>query len=296
MIEHQFFTLVRCASAPKDLTALSSFIEAGFNINTPGAGGETALMIACRYNQHPFITRFLLQNGADVSFRNHQGDTAMTRLGLSPASLKAIGINIKNLIKYGADINEINNFKQSALHKTLFNSTNPKIADIFLKNGANPHLKDSNGISFFIKICQSAHSPSVIKQCLTQFSCPPEALHFILLNKDLLRFQNGWCPSNFEKLICDLIRKGANINHQDNLGMTPIMQLCQQNINKIKTNSQISFLEKITTSANLSNIAQIIKILIQNGARTSIQNAKGQNIFEICSSNPILMSALKKQS
>ena len=103
----------------------------GINVDTPDAGGETALMVAVRKNLLQ-ITKMLLERGADVNKKDNRGRTALMKVkyddvamvnaliekakinemdydgntALSHYVAYPVGIDyIKTLIEKGADVN-----------------------------------------------------------------------------------------------------------------------------------------------------------------------------------------------
>ena len=94
------------------------------------------------YKGFHFVTRLLLENGANVNAKDIHGKTA-----LHMASIWDLD-TVKHLLKCGADPNIQDDEGMTALHYTEENAADA-IAEWLIKNGADPYIKNKEGKTFF---------------------------------------------------------------------------------------------------------------------------------------------------
>lgn len=125
---------VQCAKRVKTL------IKMGASPNAKDASNTTALHYAGKHHK-PITVNMLIDLGADVSAKNYNGNTPLM-FALSEgdnASLECVRV----LINRGADVNDRNKYKQTALHLAALGSVD--VATFLLCNGADVFAEDHNG-------------------------------------------------------------------------------------------------------------------------------------------------------
>ncbi|MFC3161422.1 ankyrin repeat domain-containing protein [Chryseobacterium arachidis] len=113
----------------------------GANINqkSEGFGGVSPLTEAL-WQTNLEITKYLVENGADVNIQRDNGETALLVAVWNEKNLNAVDL----LIQKGADVNQTNDDKQTPLLKAIqYNLYD--IAVLLLKNGASTDVKDFYG-------------------------------------------------------------------------------------------------------------------------------------------------------
>ena len=124
------------AAGYKETVAL--FLKAGTDINTRGAQGETALMLAA-VNHNIDLLKFLVRNSSDVNARNNDGYTAL----MFVASQRDVEV-AEFLIAKGADMNTQNNNGETTLMLSVLHS-HIEMTKILIEKGADVHIKDNKG-------------------------------------------------------------------------------------------------------------------------------------------------------
>ena len=271
---------------------LEELLAQGVDINEFGQCGRTPLMAACRLNAEPAIIHFLIQHGADVKKRSKEGETALIMLGRSQKSSPNVDEILRMLIEQGADINEYDNDGYTGLYNATLNLSNPSIIDVFLQNGADMWQSNSKGVTPAERICLSAKDVALVKKCLSNAIDIEYMFHLFINNARMARFSDGWNREGVEECIKAFMQKGLNINAQDCEGMTPLMHFCKNNSKDIPTPEKACFFEKLKYHPSLDTVAEVIKILITNGAKTNLKNLQGLTAFDLCNNKKELLDAL----
>jgi ankyrin repeat protein len=124
------------AAGYKETVAL--FLKAGTDINTRGAQGETALMLAA-VNHNIDLLKFLVKNTADVNAKNNDGYTAL----MFVASQGNVEV-AEFLIAKGADMNTQNNVGETALMLSVLHS-HIGMTKMLIEKGADVHVRNIKG-------------------------------------------------------------------------------------------------------------------------------------------------------
>jgi len=168
------------AVAYQDLDKVKELVNAGEDINfQTEAYGYTALFMACSYN-FVDIARHLIENGADVSIKAHDGRTALMGAaviseelfdllvakgaditvkledGTSAFTMSIIGVlseyvglgNAKKLLDMGADVDEAATSGPTEGYTCLMmaaGNKRPDIAKFLVEEGANVNAKSTDG-------------------------------------------------------------------------------------------------------------------------------------------------------
>lgn len=131
-------TLFHCAVVYNDLKGLMRLLESGLDPNTVNSDGDTPLLIAIVGNRREAIHILLESNKVDLSFKHFSNG-----LGYLPVALFHSNEEICDLLlKYGADIEALDNSNRSPLTFTLSYSGFPveesrQRASFLLERGAN---------------------------------------------------------------------------------------------------------------------------------------------------------------
>lgn len=139
-LDNQDLTALHWAAVTGDKESIDSILDAGFDVNTRGAGGYTALHLAAQKGNAKAIEH-LVNRGADV--------TASTEDGVTPLHLIAYsGVSdcLQLLHEKGASLDCVNSEGYTPLHIAI---EEKKIGVIMglLKRGADPLLKTNDGES-----------------------------------------------------------------------------------------------------------------------------------------------------
>lgn len=166
------------AAATGDAPAIRAELAAGTPVDTRNTKGETALLIATHQN-HLDAARTLIEAGADVNAKDaiadspylyagarghleilrltldHGADlTSLNRFGgtaLIPAAERGHVDTVATLIAAGVDVNHVNKLGWTALMEAVVladgGPRHQQIAQLLLKNGANPNIPDFDGVT-----------------------------------------------------------------------------------------------------------------------------------------------------
>lgn len=156
------------------------------------------------------IAELLLKQGADINCGNCN-DFNSTPLMIRTIRLVDANASmepVKWLINHGAVINKQDKqgktpLMQAARYATFTYADGESLLNYFLKNGANPAIKDHDGFN---------------------------TLHYLSLNTPVAIGANGYDPeytkimnSNFENAVRNVNAGGAKINETSNSGLTPLL-------------------------------------------------------------------------
>lgn len=137
-------TALHLATELENEEFVNILIAAGANINKLTKQEESALDIALsRHNLK--IVKILLEGGADINNSNEVGTTSLHLASFSN------DVNLlKFLISHGANVNVQDGGGSTALHCALVENqggSHLKIFETLLSNGADPNLKNSDGLT-----------------------------------------------------------------------------------------------------------------------------------------------------
>ena len=109
-------------------------------INTKNNYGNTALMLASRYNENVEVTKALINAGADINAKGNDGWTALISASRYNINLEVI----RALINAGADVNAEDNDGWTALvHAHIYNG-NEKITQALIDAGPKIFVINDN--------------------------------------------------------------------------------------------------------------------------------------------------------
>ena len=225
--------LIWAAWFNEDSDVIIALIQAGADVNAQDKNGETALMNVFSEK----VADTLLKYGADVNMKDKQGNTALIKHASSIIPIERL-INLLHmrcvlyplipmsggcwpntritnphivhlLLKHGANVNDRNHLGETALMKT----EDMDILKLLLEYGADINLRDHHGATALMKIPYLEN----LQQSLQMMMCP-----VIITQAHIKRYlytPDIYHPQKNELLI----QHGADVNVQDNNGVTPLM-------------------------------------------------------------------------
>ncbi|KAG4096714.1 ankyrin [Neocallimastix lanati (nom. inval.)] len=204
--------------------------EAKPNINQQINEGWTALMIALRYNKNINISKFLIENGADVNLVSDDKWNALMHACYHVEDLELI----KLLMEAGSNLNQQSNAGWTALMYSIRYNRNAKVSEILIENGADINLVNNENWTGLMFACRYSEDVEFIK---------------LLINKDTninQQSKSGWTAlmlairyntnSDIAKFLIEnsnnkiskfLIESGAHIKLNDDEDDTPFMIACR---------------------------------------------------------------------
>ena len=267
---------------PLHFTAIFDVVEAakvilqnGANPNLTNSKGETPLHLAAIRGDVE-VTRLLLKHGADPNIETATAEQSLT-YHLSPLhysvmeDMDHMGMTelfgtvrghvnvVKELVKNGAKIDGNGSHKMAPIHMAMFAREFPEFVFIILKLGANPDPIDS----FDDSPLTTAVIDSNVKMVKTLLKYGA--------NVNATSGNGRWTPlhcaflgwngdyASTKKIVSMLLNFGANAYAKDSNGITPI--------------------QKALTS-DLSNIEDIVIIMLEKEKNTKIDSRTGSTILE----------------
>ncbi len=231
-------------------------VQKGGLVNTRDKFANTPLIRASE-SGHLKIVKFLESKGANLEHLNLRGKTAL---------LQAIKKNRKKIVKYllskNVDTNTRSLDNETPLSAASFNG-NLNFVKLLLKKNANPNTVDETGKSAIIYA--SAKGFYDIVEILIQNGVDANKKH----GNDLTPLI--WAAGSTDdtpqidavKTLQVLIDNNAQIDHQDNLGMSALMYAAKQ------------------------NSLEITKFLVESGANKNLKNNENKKAIELTKSKEI---------
>ncbi|XP_023317997.1 ankyrin-2-like [Trichogramma pretiosum] len=145
------------------LIMIQLLIQYKTDVNIQNKDGCTPIMnlfsYAEDYKLRLKVCKLLLENGADVTLINNEGNTVLHLIFKNNAEKNPIIFEaVELLLKSGVDVNKQNEKGYSALHLAADHCEHVKIIDLLLKNGADPNALDKNGLTALSYICTKPNS------------------------------------------------------------------------------------------------------------------------------------------
>lgn len=212
------------------LEKISLLVSAGAEVDKPNIHGFTPLRVACtNYNLKASTALHLLRSGASPHVIDEYGNTCLHAIfkfnpyfyPTDEDSLEVTTI-LKELVKYGCDVNIKNRNGQTALHYAAYSGL-PEQVKILLESGADPSIVDHIGRTPLHKSMYNIDFKVV--QILLEYSKCPCAFDY-LGRMPLHDAAASGKPETISTIIqaMSTSQQGNEdlINKPDNFGMTPL--------------------------------------------------------------------------
>lgn len=191
--------------------SVETLVKYGTNtdLNLKNSNGYTALDYSIMMDLDE-ITYFLIEHGADVNTTNNEGNTPLIM-----ASNKGNVPVVKKLIQHLADPNSVNNAKDSALMYAI-QGGHTEIINELISNGIDCNLQNVKKETALILVAKLRMS-NTIKTLVTY--------PYLDINKeDDSKFNALMYASYYGDydIVKDLLKYGADINHKNELGLSPL--------------------------------------------------------------------------
>lgn len=290
------------------------YINQGIDFNRPGPWGDTPLHIAARYDR-PATTELLIRSGASIEARNVFGETPLA-VAISNWSFDAFD----KLLLNGAKVDVCSNDGMTVMMNAW--RWSPEIYERLLKIAGHPDFGDMevealhgsrDGIRALIRAGVSVDTPNAYGWNPLQIGIRNPQLPNLFGFRQITMIEYSknlavLTPQGDNLLnlavqgadhwtIRHLIKKGVNINHQNNLGETPLIQIykygptmwydsrewipmmlqCGANPNLKDQDGWTALMYAVRSHYNWSEINR----LLEAGADHQIKNKAGKTALDI---------------
>ncbi|MAD41908.1 MAG: hypothetical protein CL623_05900 [Arcobacter sp.] len=176
----------------------------------------------------------LYKMNADMNVYNPLKKSIFTTKNLDLIKLLINNGSSVNQINYNSDKNQINLLMEVCSSEKL-GRKKLKIINLLIENGADIHYKDKNGNNILFHIIDAYQDKFSIDQYENE-------------NGEMITDTHELPKYSSEKILIYLLQNGADINHKNNMGMTPLMHYA------------------------LKGEDRLVKILIDNGADINVKS------------------------
>jgi ankyrin repeat protein len=258
---------------------VDALIKAGADVNMPTPEGVTALMLALD-NDHNDTAKLLLDRGANPELWDWWGRTALyividrkETAGRDPSSVSNMDI-IKALLAADIDVNPQMNF-----HRPSRSGNSGRFIEPLLNTGCTPLLRATiGGDSEVVRaLLAKGANPNINDMGLTPFLVAAGVGAGNIGGTGLAAQWSAGGPVNME-LMELLLQHGANINAQVSGTRTYSMRVSRApSANEGKTALHV---------AAESGKTDLVRYLLQKGAKTDIIDAGGHKPIELVDATP----------
>ena len=268
------------------------------NLNIVNDKQETLLHTAARYNQFE-ITKYLLDKDFNPNQKNKNGKSPFV-IACSRGDQRIVGEYLKHK---NLDVNNIDDLEQTPLHKVV---DKPVITSMLLRHGASAYIEDSIGNSPY---AMAYKFPKTLEAYLehgvnpnTNVNKYTTQLHRAIEDDNLeiaeilkkynvginYKDKNGRTAiynANTLPTLKWVIDNGAEINHQDKKGVTPLHQnIINGNFENSKHLLQKGANVNILDEKNLpplayAKTAKLIGLLLDNNAKPDVVLPSGSTLL-----------------
>ena len=213
---YSVLTYAALMTAERETSEISPEIISLLMLN--GADYKEALILAIRTDNIKFVSE-LINNGADLNLPSMKDHSPLSAALINP-NRPADPEMIELLASNGADVNEVFDFGDNTISNPLnisISFNRPDIAEILLKHGANPNVRDYNGRTSLVFAVVT--SKEMIEVFLEHGADPNITDNEGRTPLMLAAIDGGNVPEAAEILIVH----GADVNIQDNNGLSALM-------------------------------------------------------------------------
>lgn len=277
---------------------VKDLLAAGADLHALDKEGNTPLHTAILQKCVP-VVQILLKAGADVTIKNsYKGNTPL-HIAVDTSCRHAT--MVKHLVASGANVNEPNNFGETALHIASKNNTSPvdrNIIKILVDHGADISLKNIIGKK------PDEHKDSPLHNAVALGES--KAITKILMSKTDINYQdiygrtalhNAVCKQGIEaSVIRNLLTAGSDVHIADAqnntslhdaviVGNISIVRLllnagAQVNRQNNQQDSPLHLAVKAGYRKAFRHYAAIVKVLIDHKADVTLKNSSGKIAVE----------------
>ena len=213
------------------------------------------LWIALQYS--PDLVTSLIKRGADINLVDDRGNTLLHRASCT-GDIKLV----LALLDLGANVNAENQSESTPIHKCLQKKPLIGVIKALIERGANLNVRELSGYShldYAVKSCSLEVVQLLIENGAdVNFENPLTEGTSIFLLGIYYIFANSWSQAEAKDIIKHLKDKGANVNHKNINGGTPLHMACQK------------------CSQDEKGSVNIIEGLVENGADVNAEDDHGQ--------------------
>jgi len=205
---------------------LLSVLKAGADPHQVGSERETLLM-ACNDDGRVEVVRDLLQRGVNVNAQDAKGDTALMKAAGKSQSEEGSEQVVALLLDAKADL-EIKDAEGNTVFSWMVRSTDPTVALSLLERGAQPDVRDNEGVTPLMKTHDGKLAEKLIElgaSVQDASNIGHTALHFIAGEAPGYWMEAEEQAKLFERVkarIALLLKHGAKIDARDSEGRTPL--------------------------------------------------------------------------
>ncbi|MDR1607678.1 MAG: ankyrin repeat domain-containing protein [Deltaproteobacteria bacterium] len=256
------------------------------SINARDFSGNTAVTLAATRNPNPLMIQTLVKAGGDLTLKDDQGLSSLTLAALRNPSLAVI----QKIISLGAEIDQVCPEGETALIKMARTGSSLEVFSELIKAGAKLEARSKNGETPFLAASQNPNEN--FQKILLAAGADPKALD----NSGNNALFGAALTNTNPEVLKNLLRLGLDINHQNSLGLTPLMTavanpdpeitrllIIQGADPNIKNNSGR---DALMVAARVSGEPMVIKTLLAAGAKPNVKDKNGLNALEIAEQNP----------
>ena len=285
------------------------FKEGTLPINTQDEQGNTLLHLALQQESHDILP-LLIAAGSDINKKNSKGMTP-----LMEAVRTGDQKTVQELIGLGADLDVQDKDGETALIWAMAHK-HDAIVELLIAAGADIHKKDKHQYNLLGYACDIHKAKETVARGLSKRTRREELWEFIehnnsdgvrkllpTLDASLINLKNKdrtvllWAVhKNYRDIVAKLLQAGADVNLQDELGLSPLMVAIQNE----KCEPMVEMLLKAGADINAQNIlrrtalANAIEFNHTACAMLLIKQGANINVADIAGNTPLLLAIDQK--
>jgi ankyrin repeat protein len=280
------FTFLMYAAELGRLKIATRLISHGAQINVRDYEGNTPLLLAL-HNGHIEVGQILLDHNADVNVANGKGITPL----MYAARTGNIHI-VERLLREGAKIDARDKWGRTPVFYACIQA---EVIKVLLANGANINDMDSNTI-LLLETLGSSRDPAITEKVFNLLISSGINVNAQTKGGEsaLLRALN----INERDISILLIESGADVNHSDTRGNTPLLIASQPGHGEVKVvetllshGADVMAKNKLGDTALMNALhgryKDIAEMLILRGADINAKNLRGETPLKIAKQNSL---------